>query len=99
MFYEAGHGKVIEKTLPEQSVLDFRGVLGIVPFGGTKETRTNKKPLERLIEQTTINCDAIDMGKSRYFYSFRVPNRFGNMNRSILSGVAYRKLTGIGSSV
>jgi hypothetical protein len=33
---EAGHGKVIEKTLPEKSVLDFRGVLGIVPFGGVK---------------------------------------------------------------
>ena len=31
-----GHGKVIEKTLPAQSVLDFRVVLGIVPFGGIK---------------------------------------------------------------
>ena len=29
-----GHGKVIEKTFPEQSILDLREVLGIVPFGG-----------------------------------------------------------------
>jgi hypothetical protein len=32
--FEEGHGKVIEKTLSVQSDLDFRGVLGIVPFGG-----------------------------------------------------------------
>jgi len=33
------HGKVIEKTLPGQS-LECRGVLGIVPFGGDKGNRT-----------------------------------------------------------
>jgi len=36
LFFGVGQGKAIEKTLPEQSVLDFRGVLGIVPFGGEK---------------------------------------------------------------
>ena len=36
--FEEGHGKVIEKTLSVQSDLDFRGVLGIVPFGGAKGT-------------------------------------------------------------
>jgi hypothetical protein len=39
-----GHGKVIEKTLPEQSVLDARGVLGIVPFGGTEGIQTPYLP-------------------------------------------------------
>ena len=29
-----GHGKVNEKTLPGQSCLEYRVVLGIVPFGG-----------------------------------------------------------------
>jgi hypothetical protein len=37
---EGGHGKVIEKTLLEQSVLDFHGVLDIVPFGGAEGIRT-----------------------------------------------------------
>ncbi len=32
--FEECHGKVIEKTLSVQSDLDFRGVLGIVLFGG-----------------------------------------------------------------
>ncbi len=36
--FEEGHGKVIEKTLSVQPDLDFRGVLGIVPFGGAKGT-------------------------------------------------------------
>ena len=40
MFAEVGgHGKVIEKTLPGQS-LECRGVLGIVPFGGAEGIRT-----------------------------------------------------------
>ena len=38
--FEEGHGKVIEKTLSVQSDLDFRGVLGIVPFGGDRGIRT-----------------------------------------------------------
>jgi len=38
--FEEGHGKAIEKTLSVQSDLDFRGVLGIVPFGGPRGTRT-----------------------------------------------------------
>jgi hypothetical protein len=38
------HGKVIENTLPAQS-LDCRGVLGIVPFGGAEST-TSAQPDE-----------------------------------------------------
>ena len=33
VYLGVGHGKVIKKTLPGQS-LEFRVVLGIVPFGG-----------------------------------------------------------------
>ena len=41
--FEEGHGKVIEKTLSVQSDLDFRGVLGIVPFGGIEYTKCGMK--------------------------------------------------------
>ena len=37
--FEAGHGKVTEKTLPGQS-LECRGVLGIVPLSGAEGIRT-----------------------------------------------------------
>ena len=55
-----GHGKVIEMTLPEKYVLDFRGVLGIVPIGGpfgtVPELLFEKKglipELQRLLVQT-----------------------------------------------
>ena len=35
-----GQVKVVEKTLADQSYLECRGVLGIVPFGGAKGIRT-----------------------------------------------------------
>ena len=54
-----GHGKVIEKTLTEQSVLDFRGVLGIVPFGGpfgtVPELLFEKKGLIPAIQQLMVS--------------------------------------------
>jgi len=56
---EAGHGKVIEKTLPEQSVLDFHGVLDIVPFGGpfgtVPELLFEKKQLIPALQQLIVS--------------------------------------------
>ena len=55
------HGKVIEKTFPEQFVLDFRGVLGIVPFGGlfgtVPELLFEKKGLIPAVQQLLVQAD------------------------------------------
>jgi hypothetical protein len=39
--FEVNQGNVIEKTRPEQTVLVFRVVLGIVPIGGDEGIRTH----------------------------------------------------------
>ncbi|MDO9333588.1 MAG: hypothetical protein Q7T57_03585 [Dehalococcoidales bacterium] len=57
--FKEGHGKVIEKTLSVQSDLDFRGVLGIVPFGGpfgtVPELLFEKKGLIPALQQLLVS--------------------------------------------
>ena len=56
-----GHGKVNEKTLPSQSCLEYRVVLGIVPFGGpfgtVPELLFEKKGLIPHLQQMLIGVN------------------------------------------
>ncbi|MDP2730828.1 MAG: hypothetical protein Q8O55_10160 [Dehalococcoidales bacterium] len=57
-------GRLLKKTLPEKSVLDFLGVLGIVPFGGpfgtVPELLFEKKGLIPALQQLLVQAD--DLG-------------------------------------
>jgi hypothetical protein len=59
LIFGEGHGKVIENTFPEQSILDLREVLGIVPLAGAKALRDNEgfltsAPRSLIFSSTTV---------------------------------------------